>query len=233
MEIRFATELTFPASWRMPEHHHERHTEIIIPIAGSLETRIGGETVIGRPGRVLMYPRLITHEERTTSSHPLKMLYFAYFGDSPPGVPFARQLPDRRCEFLARWMLEVNDKPTRNLILELLVRHYQSGGEDHQLITRVKTHIREHLAEPIHLADLADIAGVTAPHFARTFQAAVGISPMKYVRQQRIEAARAMLLATTEPLRAIAPMVGFRDEFELSRVFKRVTGSSPRQLRET
>jgi AraC-like DNA-binding protein len=233
MEIRFASELTFSRHWHMGEHHHVRHTEIIIPVSGSIQTRIGDEVLDGRPGHVLMYPQFVPHEERTISHQPLKMLYFAFFSDSPPVAPFMRPQPDRRCEFLARWMLEVGRSPMRNLILQLLVHHYQhGGGGDDPLIAKVKAHVREHLDEPIHLADLADVAGISPYHFARTFHAAVGMSPMAYVRRQRVDAARDLLLTTSQPLRVIAPKLGFRDEFELSRVFKRETGTSPRHLRE-
>jgi transcriptional regulator GlxA family with amidase domain len=46
----------------------------------------------------------------------------------------------------------------------------------------------------------------------------------------RVERARVLLLTTSMPLRAIAPLVGFRDEFQLSRVFRQVAGHPPSAL---
>jgi AraC-like DNA-binding protein len=54
---------------------------------------------------------------------------------------------------------------------------------------------------------------------------------MRFLREARVEAARDMLARTDQPLRVIAPQVGFADEFQLSRVFKRVTGRSPKWAR--
>ena len=39
-----------------------------------------------------------------------------------------------------------------------------------------------------------------------------------------------LLLTMTMPLRVIAPLVGFRDEFQLSRVFRQVAGHPPSTL---
>ena len=231
MEIRHAAQLTFPADWRMPVHRHESYTEIIIPVGGVMETQIAGQTVVGRPGRVMLYPRGVPHAERSASRTPVRMLYFAFDGDPPVGVPFVRSLPDRRCEFLGRWMLEIGDVPMRDHILQLLVQHYQQASDDVPLMAAVKNYVREHLADPISLADLADVAGQSPFHFARLFRAAVGVPPMRYVRRERVEAARTLLLTTPMPLRTIASAVGFRDEFELSRVFKRETGESPGSVR--
>ncbi len=231
MKIRHAAQLTFPPDWRMPEHRHDGFTEIIIPVGGAMETRIAGQSLVGRPGRVMLYPLGLPHAERSISRQPVRMLYFAFDGDPPSPSPFIRTLPDRRCEFLGRWMLEVGDIADRDLMLRLLVRHYLQGSGDDSSIAGVKVYVREHLADPISLADLAAVAGQSAFHFARLFRAAVGVPPMRYVRRARVEAARTLLLTTPMPLREIAPAVGFRDEFELSRVFKRETAQSPREVR--
>jgi AraC-like DNA-binding protein len=231
MQILYAAQLTFPPDWRMPEHRHDNFTEIIIPIGGAMETWIGGQTIVARPGCVMMYPLGESHAERSISRQPVRMLYFAFVGHAPPGTPYMRSLPDRRCEFMGRWMLEVSDAPSRVLMLQLLVHHYTQTSEDDPTVAAVKVYVREHLADPIALADLAAVAGISPFHFARRFRASTGVSPMRYVRQQRVEAARGMLLTSPMPLRSIAAVVGFRDEFELSRVFKRETGASPRQTR--
>jgi transcriptional regulator GlxA family with amidase domain len=54
---------------------------------------------------------------------------------------------------------------------------------------------------------------------------------MAFVRRARIDAARALLQSTPLPLRAIAQRVGLSDAYELSRIFKRVTGIAPSAMR--
>jgi AraC-like DNA-binding protein/mannose-6-phosphate isomerase-like protein (cupin superfamily) len=231
VRIRHAAQLVFPPDWRMPEHRHERFAELIIPIGGAIETRIGGECVVARPGCVMFYPAREPHAERSVSRQPVKMLYLALAGAAPPFVAYMRVLPDRRSEFLARWMLEAGEGPLRDKLLDLLVDHYHQTSGDAPMVAAVKTYVREHLHRPIALTDLAAEAGVSVFHFSRLFRDATGVSPMRYVRRQRVDAARTLLLTSPMPLKAVAPAVGFRDEFELSRVFKRETGQSPRQAR--
>ena len=50
---------------------------------------------------------------------------------------------------------------------------------------------------------------------------------MAFVRCQRVDAARALLMTRSVPLRTVARTVGLGNEFHLSRVYKRVTGTAP------
>ena len=52
-------------------------------------------------------------------------------------------------------------------------------------------------------------------------------APLAYVARKRIEAARAMMLATDQPLTQIAHAHGFCDQSHFTRTFRRETGMSP------
>jgi transcriptional regulator GlxA family with amidase domain len=54
---------------------------------------------------------------------------------------------------------------------------------------------------------------------------------MAFVRGERVEAARVLLMTPGVGLRWVARTVGLGDEFHLSRVFKRVTGVTPSEVR--
>ena len=99
-------------------------------------------------------------------------------------------------------------------------------------VQRVKNYIRNHLTLPVCLNDLSKIAGASPYHFSRQFTAATGMSPMRYVRQSRVEAAQTLLRSSSEPLSLIAPRVGFRDEYQMSHVFAKATGISPGTYRK-
>ena len=101
---------------------------------------------------------------------------------------------------------------------------------DDGLVEAVRARIATRMAEPFYLADLARIVHLSPFHFARRFRRSAGCSPMAFVRRLRIERTRVLLLTTAMPLRAIAPLVGFRDEFQLSRVFRQVAGHAPTAL---
>ena len=61
-------------------------------------------------------------------------------------------------------------------------------------VNRVIDHIERNLAEPLSLAALADVAGMSRFHFHRIFGALVGETLHGFVQRLRVERAATMLL---------------------------------------
>lgn len=93
-------------------------------------------------------------------------------------------------------------------------------------------YIRSHLKRPIAIDDLAQAAGLSRSRFHRYFQTHLGKTPMEYVKQQRLNEARLMLLGTPQPLYAIAEETGFCNAFHFSREFKKLYGQTPAAYRK-
>ena len=106
-----------------------------------------------------------------------------------------------------------------------------SGGLTKWRLRRVLTYIDQHICEPIKLASLAEVAGLSKMYFAAQFRAATGCRPHECILRKRIERAQQMLLDTAEPLVSIALAVGFQSHPHFSTVFKRFSGLSPYQWR--
>ena len=98
-------------------------------------------------------------------------------------------------------------------------------------IQKVEAYIRANLANRLSIAELAATAGHSPFHFARTFKAATGKSPHRYVTQARVEAAKSLLARTDFALRVIAEKVGFGSQSHFSAVFHREAGMPPLQYR--
>ncbi len=100
--------------------------------------------------------------------------------------------------------------------------------EDHApaAVRLVCEYLREHYAEPIALAQLAGLVGLSACHLIRVFRRATGLPPYMYLEQVRIEHARAMLRTGMAPSH-VAYFTGFSDQSHLTRRFKRVVGVTP------
>ena len=79
----------------------------------------------------------------------------------------------------------------------------------------------------------AERLGVSKSHLVRTFTAAVGVPPGRYLTTVRIEAAMRLLLHREYTLDVVASLCGFSGANYLCRVFKRETGLSPAAWRET
>lgn len=73
---------------------------------------------------------------------------------------------------------------------------------------------------------LAEMARMSLHHFIRVFHDMFGMSPHQYLTHARVQAAKRLLLASSEPIEVIAVGVGFRSGPSLNRAFKRIEGTS-------
>ncbi|HEX7030792.1 MAG TPA: helix-turn-helix domain-containing protein [Gammaproteobacteria bacterium] len=74
-------------------------------------------------------------------------------------------------------------------------------------------------------------SGLPPRTFKRRFARATGYSPIQYVQQLRIEAAKRRLERTAAAVDEVASQVGYEDAAFFRRLFKRVTGISPSAYR--
>ncbi len=78
---------------------------------------------------------------------------------------------------------------------------------------------------------LASISGVSEAHFARSFRDAFGLPPHRYLLTRRIERAKALLRDTDLAVTDIAFQTGWNSLGTFGRIFRDITGESPRELR--
>ncbi|MGH2484638.1 MAG: AraC family transcriptional regulator [Ktedonobacterales bacterium] len=99
-------------------------------------------------------------------------------------------------------------------------------------VRRLRDYLDEHANVAVTLADLADLAGMSAFHTLRVFTRATGMPPHAYLTQRRVAHARA-LLAQRVPLARVAAVAGFYDQSHLTRHFKRIVGVTPGQYAQS
>lgn len=97
---------------------------------------------------------------------------------------------------------------------------------EHAAVRRARLHLQERWDQPVSLAELAGVAGLSRFELIRRFRQQNGLTPHAFQRDLRIDRARAMLGGGVAPA-AVAAACGFADQSHLSRVFKRLVGVSP------
>ena len=93
--------------------------------------------------------------------------------------------------------------------------------------------VRENLHLELRLAEIAGAAGLSTFHFARGFKSAVGISPYRYVLEERLTTARKLLEATDLRIGEITGLTGFQSVTGFGAAFRRRWGTSPSAYRKS
>ncbi|MET9291528.1 helix-turn-helix domain-containing protein [Streptomyces sp. NPDC003077] len=91
----------------------------------------------------------------------------------------------------------------------------------------------EHLREPLALADLAEHARMSRRTFVRRFNDEVGMSPGRWLVQQRVARARHLLESSDLPVDEVAARVGFATGTSLRQHLHAAIGVSPLAYRRT
>jgi AraC family transcriptional regulator len=92
-------------------------------------------------------------------------------------------------------------------------------------------YIEEHRGEPISLAELAGLVGLSASYFCRAFRQSFGIPPQRYHLRQRMEHAKQLLAGHTVSVTEVGHSIGYNDTSAFCTAFRRVTGQTPRAYR--
>jgi AraC family transcriptional regulator len=95
----------------------------------------------------------------------------------------------------------------------------------------VKDRLHEGFRKPLRMRDLAREAGVHPVHLARVFRNLERRTPGEYQQHLQVRAACELLRKAEWPLAVIAAECGFADQSHFTRIFRRMTGTTPARFR--
>lgn len=100
-------------------------------------------------------------------------------------------------------------------------------------LQRLEVYLNEHYTEKLSLALLCDQLQIGRTRLCRLAKELSGGHTLSWLlAQRRIEAAKALLRQSNLPVSAVAERVGISDYNYFSRLFRSVTGTTPRKYRE-
>jgi AraC-like DNA-binding protein len=88
--------------------------------------------------------------------------------------------------------------------------------------------VRENLARPISVTDVADAAGLEVRELRRVFTRDIGMSPAQHLRKVRLDHARTLLLEDRYTVGEVAAAVGYLSNSHFISGFRERFGTSPR-----
>jgi len=92
---------------------------------------------------------------------------------------------------------------------------------------RVLEHVDRYLESSLLADDLAAIVRLSTGHFSRAFKISMGETPHSYIIRCRIRRAQSLMLETNDTLSQIACACGLTDQAHLTRLFRRIVGTTP------
>jgi AraC-like DNA-binding protein len=91
--------------------------------------------------------------------------------------------------------------------------------------------IERQLSQPLNIKGLAAEVNLSRSHFCHLFRAEVGVSPLRFLRERRMEWARVLLERTFLSVKEVMTRVGCSDPSHFARDFRMYHGVSPREWR--
>ena len=88
-------------------------------------------------------------------------------------------------------------------------------------------------ADPWTLESLASEAAMSRSRFAERFKTLVGISPMSYLSEWRLQKALALVGDTRQSIQQVAVQTGYRSPSSFTRAFQGKFGLAPKEYRES
>lgn len=100
-------------------------------------------------------------------------------------------------------------------------------------VQQVKQYIKKHSHEDISLDSLAKKVGLSPIYISKLFKEKQGINYIDFLTECRIEKAKKLMSDTDTSIKEITFEVGYHDPNYFSKVFKKMTGISPKEYRKT
>lgn len=218
---------------------------------GRVTYTINGIPYEAEKGDLLCIPRNSRRRAEIDPHHPMAAyasnLWLDHLKGSPAPLPFPilskigihDDLITLYQELNFEWMQK---KPgfmmkVRALFLSILHKYfsliiYKDTAENADIhIKKVLRYVHEYYDTPIQVKDLASLVDLNPSYFGTLFKKHTGMTVPEYMNKVRINSAENMLASGEFSITETAYKCGFEDAFYFSKVFKKVKGYSPSQVK--
>jgi AraC-like DNA-binding protein len=129
---------------------------------------------------------------------------------------------------LKELLIRLMQTQARKLILE----SYHKNNSTNRFAFVVE-YIKSHIHEDITIDKLSNLCYMSKPNFFRCFKREFGISPVDFIIQERIKAAKKLLKDMNVTISQACYSVGINNLSYFFKLFKRVEGITPNEFRKT
>ena len=239
-KVYSASTLYTPASTKTRRTNREQWA-VVIKYEGETVYISNGKRFVSDLNHMLILPKGCSYEWECTKSGHFGIIEF----ESEPTYPEPFLFPVKHGEKILRQfketeykrnlrgpMVEIESiKNTYSIILGLIHAGFEKyvPNSKQQKIQPAIEYISQNYSQSITNDALAAVAGMSTVYFRKLFTSVMGVSPITYARQLRIEKAKEMLGSDYGTLSDIAQSLGYASLYDFSRDFKKHVGIAPSQ----
>src|SRR6201996_2256451 len=161
------------------------------------------------------YPRVDLDDSRTLAIAGRVTTAGAAFAHIDLTLSLVHRTSPALAELVARYLV-IGDRPSQAMAA---VPSLLAAGDP--TLAAFERYIRDHLAEPMAIAGAARALGVSERTLQRVTRTTIGMSPIRFVQELRLEQATVLLRTTTQTPAAIALAVGYTDVSTLRTLIRR------------
>lgn len=212
-------------------------------LEGAFTVKYEGKERQVEENQAFLFRKGVRHERHAL--RPMKLMLFRYVSEEPlfssEHLVFSDTQRFRSTLFMAEKCAMLTDaaRLRSHLLLDLSAQYsleqqcrIVERERDAEMLAAEKR-IRESVTKGISVAALARESSLSHVQLIRRFRAAFGCTPSERIKQLRLERAKELLMQTAMPIKEIAYSCGFENEYYFSNFFKKNTGLSPTDFRET
>lgn len=240
----------------MSNSHFHDFYELYYLIAGERFHMIEGEIYHMKANSFVLFPPHIMHHSYGDKDVPFKriVLYFkpdvlsypelgpllsekvrifSFQNTKYSPVYELLQSIDKELKSSETFHLEYASCMLNQLAFTILRLHFPPiQNNQKNLVSQAVLYIHEHYTEEIKIPDLAESLYVSPYYLCRKFKEATGQTIIQYLNITRILHAERLLLETNNNITQISKEVGFSNLTHFNRIFKKITGVSPREKKK-
>ena len=129
-------------------------------------------------------------------------------------------------EMVARYLV-IGDRPSQAVFA---VPSHLAGNDP--TVTAFERWVRGHVAEPLQISAVSAAIGVSERTLQRTTAAVLGMSPIDFLHEIRLDEATFLLRTTSQTVDAVAAAVGYKNTSTLRALVRRRRGTTISALRQ-
>ena len=249
---RYGRETILSPSWWYVKNIIIPDSKIYYVLDGEIEIEMDGNKIRAKEGDIIIIPAKKRHSCSLTEKNFARKYWFHFelkCGNSdfferyifPPKihmgiVPYVCSLFEElfKCNEMKHPYKELISSSIIFKLISYLMEHCtileKNQGED--IIDTTIKYIKNNYTETISLEELAHNVNFAPNYFIKKFRERTGYTPIKYLNITRIEMAKFYLRYSDDSVTQILEKVGFLDSAYFSKIFKKITGYSPKAFRD-